>query len=249
MRSALLAPGVALQLLTVVPLRLPSPVPPGAFPAAVAAFPAIGLALGALVGAVDAALSRAVSGSLAAALDLLLLALLTGALHLDGLADSTDGLLGDLPRERRLDAMREPGVGAFGIVALVVVLLVEYAALAGLAGPVRFASIAAALTVSRWAMSAMLWLFPYARSLGAATAFREGLGPAHAAVATAVALVVAVALLGPPGALLLVVSAALALPLGRRAVARLGGCTGDVYGAAGELSFAACLVVIAGAAR
>ncbi len=249
MRSVLLAPGVALQFLTILPLRLPSPVPDGAFPNAVALFAPVGLALGVLVGAADAALGRAVPASVAAALDLALLVVATGALHLDGLADATDGLLGNMPRERRLEAMREPGVGAFGLVAVAVVLIVEYAALAATPAAFRLASLAAALAVSRWSMGALLWLFPYARAHGIATAFRTGLGPAHVLVATLVTAAIVLAFLGAAGIVVAVTGCVVALAVGWRAARAIGGCTGDVYGAAGELAFAACLVVGTGIAR
>ncbi|MBU6423166.1 MAG: adenosylcobinamide-GDP ribazoletransferase [Chloroflexota bacterium] len=249
MRSAFLAPGVALQLLTVVPLRLPAGVPSRAFAHAVAVFPVVGLVLGLAVGAVDAATERWLPASVAAGLDLALLAAVTGGLHLDGLADTADGLLGNMPRERRLDAMREPGIGAFGVIALVLVLIVEYAALAAIPPALRIAMLAAALAVSRWSMALILWRFPYARPSGVATAFRDGLRPAHAAVATIVTAVIAGALFGFTGVVFAAVGMALAAAVAWLAVRRLGGCTGDVYGAAGELTFAACLVVGTAIAR
>ncbi|MDE3194563.1 MAG: adenosylcobinamide-GDP ribazoletransferase [Chloroflexota bacterium] len=243
MRSALLAPGLALGFLTIAPLRLSSDVPRRAFPLAVALFPVVGLALGAVAGAADAALERFVPGSVAAAIDLALLAVATGGLHLDGLADAADGLLGNMPRERRLDAMREPGIGAFGVAAVALVLVVEYAALAATPPATRVVVLAVALAVSRWSMALILWRFPYARPAGIATPFRDGLRAAHVAVAAAVTAAVASALLASGGIVLAVVGTAVALTVGWRAVDRLGGCTGDVYGAAGELAFATCLVV------
>ena len=249
MRAALLAPGVALQFLTLVPLRLPRSIPDGAFPGAVAVFPLVGLLIGVAVAAIDAGASSILPAFVVAALDLVAIVVIAGGLHLDGLADATDGLLGDLPRERRLEVMREPAVGTYGIAAVVLVLLVEYGALLSLGPAIRLASLVAALTLSRWAMSLMLWLFPYARDPGVGSPFRAGLSSAHTAISTAVAMVVALALFGTAGLVLLITAASLALLVGLLALRRVGGCTGDVYGAGGELAFAGSLVAVVALAR
>jgi adenosylcobinamide-GDP ribazoletransferase len=223
-------------------VRLPRTVPDRAFPNAVALFPLIGWAIGVAVGAFDAVASRALPAFVVAALDLTALVVLTGALHIDGIADSADGILGDLPRERRLEVMREPGVGAFGIVAVVLVLLLEYGALISLAPAIHLFALVTALTLSRWTMSLLLVVFPYARGAGVASPFRAGLSWVHLAISSALALAL---LLWPFGALPLafaVAAAAPALLVGWLALRRLGGCTGDVYGAGGELAFAAVLV-------
>lgn len=249
MRAALVAPAVAVHFLTILPVRLPHSLPDGAFPGAVTLFPLVGLAIGALAAAVDAVLGLVLPAPATAAVDLALLAALSGGLHLDGLADAADGLLGNLPRERRLEVMREGSVGAFGVAAVVLVLLLEYGGLVALGPASRFAALVAAAALSRWAMSLLLWAFPYARAEGAGSAFRSGLRPAHLLGSTLLAALVAGALFSFDGLLLLVLGGGVALLVGRCALARIGGCTGDVYGAGGELAFAATLVAIAGLAR
>jgi len=249
MRASVLGPAVALQFLTVIPVPLPRSLPASAFPQAVAWFPLVGGFLGVLVAAADALLGRLLSGTVVSALDLALLAVLTGGLHLDGLADATDGLLGNLPRERRLEVMRDGGIGAFGATALALTLLVEYGALLGLTPGIRFAAIIATLAVSRWAMSLMVWAFPYARAEGSGSAFRAGLRWPHVAAAATFALIVAATAFSLVGVVAFVVSTLVALGVGRLAVRRVGGCTGDVYGAGGELAFAATLVALSGIAR
>lgn len=249
MRAALVAPAVAVQFLTILPVRLPRSIPDGAFPGAVALFPLVGLAIGGLVASVDALLGLVLPTSVTAAVDLAFLAVLSGGLHLDGLADAADGLLGNLRPERRLEVMREGGIGAFGAAALVLVLLVEYGGLLSLGPGSRFAALVAAVALSRWAMSLLLWAFPYARAEGTGSAFRSGLRPAHLLVATLCAGLIVGALFSFGGALLLVLGGGTALLVGWYALRRVGGCTGDVYGAGGELAFAATVVAIAGLAR
>jgi adenosylcobinamide-GDP ribazoletransferase len=249
MRAVLAMPAVAVQFLTIVPVRLPRVIPEGAFPGAVALFPVIGLAIGVVVAGVDALLGQVLPVTVTSGVDLLLLAVLTGGLHLDGLADAADGLLGNLPRERRLAVMREGGVGAFGAAALVFALLLEYGGLVSLGPVIRPAALVVAVALSRWTMSLLLWAFPYARAEGAGSAFRSGLRLRHPLVATLFAVIIAAAVFSAAAALLLVISGGVGLLVGFYALRRLGGCTGDVYGAAGELAFAATLVTITGLAR
>src|SRR5438876_6320198 len=109
-------------------------------------FPLIGAGIGAVVGGVTAALCDPLTAPLAAVLGLAAGAALTGALHLDALADTADAL-GATTRERALEIMRDHSVGSFGAVALVLDLGAKVAALAALAGrhdALRFAVCAAA---------------------------------------------------------------------------------------------------------
>lgn len=225
----------ALSFLTV--LRLGT-VDPRALPAAVPWFPVAGALVGIAVAAVDALLSLRLPREVVAPLDLVALALLTGGLHLDGLADTADGLFSGGPRERRLAAMRDPSSGAFGVAAVVLVLLVEAAALARV--PSSAPALIGAVVLSRCAMAAALVLVPYARPSGLGTAFRAGSDPLRVLPSVVVAILVA---------LWIGVAAAVALALGVvvAAFARrtLGGLTGDVYGAVGEVVFACVLVMLA----
>jgi adenosylcobinamide-GDP ribazoletransferase len=168
--------------------------------------------------------------------------LLTGAIHLDGLADTADGL--GAPRERALDVMREPAVGAFGVCAIGLALLAKTAALAAVvAGPDAFLAVTVAYAVGRGAPCALALALPYAR--------REGPGGVLSARAARPWLLVGLAL-----------AALLALVLGLRGVAllaggaagaalavfpaiRLRGVTGDVLGAAAELATIGALVAAA----
>lgn len=196
---------------------------------------------------------------LAAALAIGLLALLTRGLHLDGLADTADGLGTRRPAAEALEVMRRGDVGPFGVVTLVLVLLVQVAALASLVGTgLGPAALLLALVVSRLALPlACSSGIPGARSdgLGRTVAGSVGRGLLVAAVLLAVAAVVlpGALLLGTPvlaGAVLLRAGLAAALALlaamllVRRCVRRLGGVTGDVLGAAVEVSFTVTLVVL-----
>ena len=206
-------------------------------------FPLVGAGLGAAVGGLAVGLDGPLSPLLAAALAVGLEALLTGAIHLDGLGDTADGL-GAPTRERALEVMREPAIGSFGAAALGVDLLVKTAALtAVLAGPDPVLAVVAAFALGRAAPLALAWGFPYARTDGGTGLVLFGRW-APLAIGLALGLGTALAALGVRG-LWLVLAAALALAALAPVVRRLGGVTGDVLGAGVELATTAALVAAA----
>ncbi len=246
MRSVLIAPLVALSFLTVLPSRAPA-APAAAFPRAVAFFPLVGAGLGLVVAAFDQLARTVLAAPVVVALDLGLLAVLSGGLHLDGLADASDGLLpAAMSSEERLSLMRSGTVGAFGVVAVALALLTEFAALAGLDPALRGPALVASVALSRWSMSVALWAWPYARPSGLGRVFKDGLGAVDATVATVAVLLVAVAALGSAATASLLAALLVTLVVGALALRRIAGVTGDVCGAIGELSFAASLVALSG---
>ncbi len=201
--------------------------------------------LGAATAALDAVLRVVFPIPVATVVDLAFLAVASGGLHLDGLADATDGLFAGGDRERRLAAMRDSRTGAFGAVSVTLVLLLEFAALSVVASGDRAIALILAATLSRWAMSLAVWAFAAARALGLGAAFAREVTVVDIVIASATmgVIVGAVApmLVGGTGVL---VAGGLALGVGSFAVARVGGLTGDVYGAIGELVFACELAAL-----
>jgi adenosylcobinamide-GDP ribazoletransferase len=171
------------------------------------------------------------------------LAVLTGGLHLDGLADCADGLLVAGSRERRLEIMRDPRLGTFGVVALVLVLLADAAVLQRLGVHAALPALVAAGAFSRLAMLAVLVALPYVRL--------EGLGLAPAGrgrrdLALGALLAAPVLFLDWRHAALGVVLASLAAGgVALLARNRIGGATGDVYGAVSEIAQLAVLLTFA----
>jgi adenosylcobinamide-GDP ribazoletransferase len=204
-------------------------------PRAAVFFAVVGATLGALIGAAALGLKELVPPLVAGAVVVALELALTGALHVDGLADSADGLAGR-DRERALAIMRDHSVGAYGSSALTLDLLAKAAALAAIDD---LLPIVIAFALSRAAPLPLAAALPYARAEGTGRAL-DRLPPwiAAAGVAPAVAL----AILAP----LTIAAAALVVAavwwLARR---RLGGVTGDVMGAAVELTATAALIVVA----
>ncbi len=208
-------------------------------------FPLAGAAMGAVLAGIAHGTAGHLSAALAGALAAGALAWMSGGLHLDGLADLFDGLSGGHgDRQRVLDIMRDGRIGAHGAAALVLVLLAKAAALAELGARGDLWLVAAAPAVARFAAVPLVVWFPYARDEGLGKAFRGTAGAREVAIAALLAAGMLapsapVSLAAAAGAL--VVAGALALVVRRR----LGGLTGDVYGAAIELAEVAFLSVAA----
>jgi adenosylcobinamide-GDP ribazoletransferase len=237
------APLVAVGFLTVVPLPLPTTLAMGPMGWPVAAFPLVGAAVGALVAALNLALAPWIPSGLLAALLVVALLAVTGALHLDGLMDTFDGLFGGKDPAGRLAIMRDSRVGSFGIAAAIALLLVEYSALQSLPAPQRTGPLIAALCLSRWAMAVTIWLFPPASNRGLAAGLKPAIRWWHLLAATLVAVALSTISLGAGWLVVLAVPVAVLLLMGWLAVARIGGVTGDICGAVGELTEVSVLVV------
>jgi cobalamin 5'-phosphate synthase/cobalamin synthase len=207
------------------------------------AFPLVGAGIGAAVGGTATVLAHPLSPLLAIALALTLGALLTGALHLDALADSADAL-GAASRERALAIMRDHTVGAYGVVAVALDLLIRAGALSALLHHdhlLRFAIAAGAL--SRLTPVLLATALPYARDgSGAGDSLTQG-GPVRAVVAGVVAVAIAVILVGVSGAALTACAIATAAVLALAFRRWLGGVTGDALGAGVELTELVVLIV------
>lgn len=206
-------------------------------------FPAVGAVLGLAVGAVWWGVSELWPPLVAAAIVLAVDLALTGLLHVDGLVDSADGLLPQVPRERRLAIMAEPDVGAYGVATAVVVLLVRYGALASMEPSVLL--VAGAWCGARTVMAVTARAVPYARSGGLATAF---LGGDWRPVGL-YGLILAVSLGAFAGGRQTELAVAIGMLAGAALVVaarrRLGGFTGDVLGAAGVVTETIALLVAA----
>ena len=206
-------------------------------------FPAIGALVGLAAAAVFVVTSAIATPLLAAAAAVATLSALTGAIHLDGLADSADGLLARGDVARRLEVMRDPRLGSYGVTAIVLVLVLEVAALSPMSPARAIAALVIAGALSRLATLSVLVFTPYVRSTGLGVAAWDS---KHRAIDLAVgaAGTAIVCLLDWRRALIAVVlvslTALLVVVLARR---RIGGATGDVCGATAELCELASLVV------
>jgi adenosylcobinamide-GDP ribazoletransferase len=207
-------------------------------------FPLVGALLGGVLGGVWLGAERIWPPVVAAALVVALDLALTGLLHADGLIDSADGLLPQLPRERRLEIMAEPTVGAYGVAVAGVVLLLRVTALASMQPDVLL--LAGIWCGSRTAMAVAARAVPYARRDGGLASALLGGDWRPVGLAGLIGAVSLGALAGGrPGEL--AVAAGLVASAGVVALARqrLGGFTGDVLGTAGIVGETVALLVAA----
>ncbi|OZM79858.1 adenosylcobinamide-GDP ribazoletransferase [Pseudonocardia sp. MH-G8] len=237
----------ALSLLTVLPVKAAAP-DARAAAGALRWAPAVGALLGAAAGGVLLGLAAlGVPALVAGLLTVGFLALATRGMHVDGLADTADGLGCYGPPERALAVMRDGGAGPFGVVTLLVVLGAQAAALATLAGTGMTAVAAVALACAT-GRAGFTWVarrgVPAARP-GGLGALVAGTQPWWVAAGWWTALAAAGLALGPRAAVGVLLAAALVIALSRHTSRRFAGMTGDVLGAVNELATAAALVALA----
>jgi len=208
-------------------------------------FPAIGALIGFSAGVAYVVSAGLTAPLLGAAVAVAVLAVMTGALHLDGLADSIDGLMAHGDAARRLEVMRDPRLGSYGVTAIAVVLLLDVAAIASMSPLRALAGLVIAGALSRLATLGIIAFVPYVRQAGLGVAAwderRRGLDLAVGAASAGVVCLLdwKRALIALP--LVALVGVTLAV-LARR---RVGGATGDICGAAAELCQLAVLLVFA----
>jgi adenosylcobinamide-GDP ribazoletransferase len=236
----------ALAFLTRLPMQQPEGAVPEHFARAQRMFPIVGAAIGGAVGFVCLGLRLIGVPDLAgAALTLGASAMLTGALHEDGLADVADGFGGGRDAATKLEIMRDSRLGTYGALILLVSFVTKAAALASLADGFVVPSLIAAHALARGMLPAMAMRLAYARKDGlAATAGRPDLATA----ATAGAFAIVIALLALPWFAALcaaLMAVAAAVGMARLAQRQVGGQTGDVLGGAEQVAETAILVLLA----
>jgi adenosylcobinamide-GDP ribazoletransferase len=238
--------GIAVSLLT----RVPLPYPDGAIPAGLAraqrAFPLVGAMIGLAVGLVDRALlAMGIPALAAAALALGASAALTGALHEDGLADVGDGFGGGRDRVAKLSIMRDSRLGTYGAIVLLVGFSTRLSALASLPAAAVVPSLIVAHALARAAIPVLAARMPFARD--------DGLGisagaPETSDAAAAIAIGIGIALLCLPvktALLAVAVTVVAAAAMAALAWRQIGGVTGDVFGATEQVAETAVLVLLA----
>ena len=230
MRSLLLAIG----FLTTVPVRVNDAAMSEVGRAGMW-FPIIGFFMGLTLGAIHLVFLQFFAPLLAATLTVVLWIAFTGGLHLDGLADCCDGLFVSASPERRLEIMRDPRLGSFGVIGLVLIIALKIFAI----GSTDFRSLlnfVLALTISRW-LILIVATQPQARANGMGAEFARGIMRRTLFIAAIVPMLLVIVGLVVWQVLAAIIAAhAVTFLVIRFAHARIGGVTGDVFGFIVELS-------------
>jgi adenosylcobinamide-GDP ribazoletransferase len=224
----------ALAFMTRLPVGRNGPLTMGELSRAAVWFPATGLVVGGVMAAVQALAAEVTTATAATVLALGAAILVTGGLHEDGLADSADALGAHTTRERRLEILRDPRVGTYGALALILAIAFAVATLAPLDQADFTRTVLVAHVLARWSTLPQALLLPAARPDGSGSLVRPGRWLTVAGTLMAVAVCLTVG--GPgPGAATFAVAAAVTAAGGWVTCRALGGVTGDTLGAVNKL--------------
>ena len=199
-------------------------------------FPVVGLLLGLVLAGINYLLL--LLGFLRLSIDtilVILLVILTGGIHLDGLSDTFDAILSRKDRDEMLKIMRDSQAGVMGILSIVSAILLKISLLYSIDARLKIVSLILICTLSRWSLVFSVFLFPYARQEGKAKIFIENINSRIFIFTTLLTLFMAMAVWKIKGLLIFLTIALCAYIFGRFINKKIGGITGDTLGATNEL--------------
>lgn len=226
---------LALQFLTIIPVRIRH-ITEKTLTGSIVYFPLVGLFLGLILTGADKFLSFLGFEQLFINIILIvLLIVLTGGIHLDGLVDTVDAFSSRKTRDDMLRIMRDSSIGAMGVLSLVVIILLKIAFLSSINLSIKPASLLLMCILSRWALVFSMFLFPYARQEGKARIFIEGTDIKVFIFSTMLTLFCVVIFWKIQGLLLMAIVATVAYAGEKFVSNKIGGITGDTLGATAEV--------------
>ena len=239
---------LAWQFLTILPLtKKGEKGDPRNFGRSMAYFPAIGLILGLILWGTAQVFTGFFPEAVADGLVISLLVILTGAFHLDGLADTLDGLAFGRSPESRLQIMKEHPIGSFGVVGLIVALGLKFTAYHSLPADWAGTAFILALMLGRGSMVQVLYRSPYARPEGGlGKIFKEHLGKRELIISTATSLAFSLFFFRVWGFFLWLATVIFSGWLEIYFKKKIGGVTGDILGTANELNETLTLLLLSG---
>ncbi|MBU2591610.1 MAG: adenosylcobinamide-GDP ribazoletransferase, partial [Nitrospinae bacterium] len=199
---------IALQFLSIIPVRIKSELEDRDFGESLLYFPLIGLLIGVILSAA-AILLRGGNPLVRGAVLLIISVIVTGGIHLDGLADTLDGFYGGRDKERILEIMRDSSIGAIGAIGLALVLILKFSLYASYPTHTLWRVLIASSIFSRWAQTLACSISTYAREDGKGRAFVEHADKNRLIIATLFTVGASFILMGVKGFLIFFVSSLL----------------------------------------
>lgn len=236
---------IAIQFLTIIPLPFSVKCGEKDLGRAMSFFPLAGLTIGALLVGLNYILSPVLPPALVDLLLIVFLSILTGVLHLDGLADVCDGLAARGGRERFLAVMKDSSIGAAGAVGLVLTLLLKYEALSHIPFDAKRGALLCFPMIARFAQVQMTAGARRARADGLGSVFIGGAGWPQMLIANATTIAFSLLFMGITGLWMFIAAYLFTWILKTWFHKKAGGVTGDIIGFASELNEVLCLLVIA----
>jgi adenosylcobinamide-GDP ribazoletransferase len=233
---------IAFQFLTALPFKIHSEIKEEEYARSLIYFPLVGMTIGVTLSAILLC-CRFLPVSVLGVIVLIFSAFLTGALHLDGFADTCDGFYGSKTKEEILAIMRDPRIGVIGVVGIILLLLLKFSLIVSIPRRVLWQSLVMMCCFSRWAQT-IGCLMPYARNEGKAWIFIKYARKKDIVIAGLLTVLVSIALFGLKGITIFFTSLIPVLLFIRYAKTRIGGMTGDTLGAVNEITEASTLFSI-----
>lgn len=235
---------LALQFLTVIPLRVKD-AGEQRMAGSMVFFPFIGLLLGLFLAGINLLLSFLSFPSLALnVITVVVLIVITGGIHLDGLSDTADAFLSGKPKEQMLGIMRDSHAGVMGVLSLISVILLKVALLSSISLSLKPIVLMLMCSLSRWSAVATMFFFPYARQEGKAGVFIKGMNLRIFIFSSIAAVFSAAVIWQIKGLVILIIVTGLAYLMGKFSTKKIGGITGDTLGAGIELTEIITLLLV-----
>jgi len=226
---------IALQFLTILPIKIKSGFEEKDLGASLGYFPLVGFLIGVLLCAVLFVFAF-LPNLVTSALILITSVVITGRIHLDGFADTCDGFYGSRPKEKMLEIMRDTRVGAMGVIGVATILLLKFALIASIPQGSLWKALILMATFARWSQVAACSFSDYARGEGKAKSFIEKSGGKELFLASLFTVAVFVILARFTGIILLGFSLLPVFLFISYVKKRIGGMTGDTVGATSEIA-------------
>lgn len=236
---------LAITFLTRLPLPTPKNVTAQDMGRTTPFFTLVGLFIGFMLVGVDRLFSFFLPPFAVNAILFVSLVAITGGLHLDGLMDACDGVFSGRDRSRSLEIMRDSRVGAFGVLGAICLVVLKIAFLNALRGDIRWSALLLFPMLGRWGMVWAITLFPYARSTpGLGKSFTEHAKKRYIVLASLPVFAIAITLFLWQSIPILVITCLAIWLSGKWLSRKLGGLTGDTYGAICEITETLSLMIM-----
>ena len=226
---------IALQFLTILPIKIKSEIKEKDFGASLLYFPIVGLGIG-LVLSLSTFLLSSLPVLIKSAIILTVSTVITGGIHLDGFADTCDGFYGNRPREKILEIMRDSHIGTMGVIGVVSLLLLKFSLIASLRNEILWKALILMAVFSRWTQCLACSNSVYARKEGKAKYFIEYASKRDVFIGGLFSLALFVLLMQIKGIILFLVSAPMIFLFLQYIKKKIGGMTGDTIGAISEVA-------------
>lgn len=234
----------ALQFLTIIPLPWRCEISPEDLGRSTGYFPVVGVIIGLILAGLNWLFGLFLPLAVINVLLIVFLAVISGALHLDGFVDTCDGIAGHKTPEARWQVMSDSRAGGFGIVGVALLLLVKYVALNNVPETLLMATLVLMPVVSRWAMVYAIFAYPYAKPSGLGKVFKQGTSWPSLVMATLIALAVVAVVARLAGLITMLSIWVIVMAMASYLKRKFAGLTGDNYGAINEVAEVGVLILV-----